>query len=161
MYQRLNKNNLEILAQVYDETIEFQDPLHQVLGLTALTEYFAELYSNVSSIAFDIHQVQLMQTVDGSQAQIANAYQEQIANGSQALPEQGLQSACLFWTMTYQHPKLNRGQAINVEGMSQLQFTDKIIKHRDYFDAGQMLYQHVPILGSMIRILNKRIGGQA
>jgi hypothetical protein len=60
--------------------------------------------------------------------------------------------------MTYSHPKLNKGQSINVEGMSQLRFSDKIFAHRDYFDVGQMLYEQVPFLGGLIGLLKNRAG---
>jgi hypothetical protein len=58
--------------------------------------------------------------------------------------------------MTYSHPKLNKGQQIQVDGMSQLKFDDKIYAHRDYFDLGQMLYEQVPFLGGLIGLLKKR-----
>jgi hypothetical protein len=32
-----------------------------------------------------------------------------------------------------------------------------VVRHRDYFDAGALLYQHVPVVGSMIRWLHRRI----
>ena len=33
----------------------------------------------------------------------------------------------------------------------------KVERHRDYFDAGALLYQHVPLLGSAIRWLQRRL----
>ena len=91
------------------------------------------MYENLLHINFDIHR----QLVDGDQV-------------------------CLEWTMRYAHKKLNKGDAMTVHGMSWLRFTGqapdlKIIHHRDYFDAGQMLYEQLPILGSVIRILKKRM----
>nr|WP_240433817.1 nuclear transport factor 2 family protein [Shewanella japonica] len=127
MYQQLNKNTLHLLNQVYSENIVFQDPLHKVEGLTELTQYFANMYANVEAINFDIQQVN--------------------ASASQA---------SVFWVMTYQHSKLNHGLPINVEGMSHLQFTDKIYSHRDYFDLGQMLYEPIPLLGKLIRMVKSR-----
>jgi hypothetical protein len=131
LYQKLNKDNLHLLSDVYAENITFRDPLHQVQGLASLTEYFANLYSNISFIEFDISEV------------FHNQSQQQVS---------------LFWTMRYAHPKLNKGQAIHVDGMSKLQYKDKIYYHRDYFDVGQMLYEKVPFLGGLIKMLKKRIG---
>jgi len=34
---------------------------------------------------------------------------------------------------------------------------DKIVEHRDYFDAGELFYENVPILGGIIRTLKKKI----
>ena len=127
LYQALNKNNLHLLGQVYGDDIIFTDPMHQISGLESLTQYFAKLYENVQHIQFEIKEVQ--------------------QNDSQA---------SLFWQMQYRHPKLNRGQLIRVDGMSQLKFNDKIYFHRDYFDLGQMLYEQVPCVGGVIRLLKTR-----
>ncbi|MGI1943576.1 nuclear transport factor 2 family protein [Shewanella glacialipiscicola] len=127
LYQALNKNNLHLLGQVYGDDIIFTDPMHQISGLESLTQYFAKLYENVQHIQFEIKEVQQS---DGQ--------------------------ASLFWQMQYRHPKLNKGQLISVDGMSQLKFNDKIYFHRDYFDLGQMLYEQVPFVGGLIRLLKTR-----
>ncbi|GGP79833.1 transcriptional regulator [Shewanella ulleungensis] len=129
MYQQLNKDNLFLLRQVYRDDIAFRDPMHEVSGIDDLTRYFANMYLNVSHIEFNIKEVVVSH------------------NNSQA---------ALYWTMTYSHPKLNKGQYIQVEGMSQLKFDDKIYSHRDYFDLGQMLYEQVPFLGGLIGLLKNR-----
>lgn len=127
LYQALNKDNLHLLGRVYDDKIIFADPMHQIIGLPALTQYFAKLYKNIQHIQFDIKEVQ--------------------QNNSQA---------SLFWQMQYSHPKLNKGGTIFVDGMSQLRFNEKIFFHRDYFDLGQMLYEHLPCMGGLIRLLKDR-----
>jgi limonene-1,2-epoxide hydrolase len=130
MYQKLNKDNLFLLRQVYRDDICFRDPMHHVEGIEALTEYFANMYQNVTHIEFDIKEV------------VISADKQQ---------------AALYWTMSYSHPKLSKGQLINVEGMSQLKFSEKIFSHRDYFDLGQMLYEQVPFLGGLIGLLKNRV----
>lgn len=127
LYQALNKDNLHLLGQVYDDSISFTDPMHQIKGLESLTQYFAKLYKNVKHIHFEIKEVQ-----------------------------QDANQAALFWQMEYSHPKLNKGELIRVDGMSQLKFNDKIYFHRDYFDLGQMLYEHLPCMGGLIRLLKDR-----
>ena len=64
--------------------------------------------------------------------------------------------ASLFWQMQYRHPKLNKGEIVRVDGMSQLKFHQRIYFHRDYFDLGQMLYEHLPCMGGLIRLLKDR-----
>ncbi len=129
MYQKLNKDNLFLLRQVYRDDIQFRDPIHQVNGIEALTRYFDNMYQNVTHIEFDIKEV------------VVSKHNDQ---------------AALYWTMSYSHPKLSKGQLINVEGMSQLKLDDKIYSHRDYFDLGQMLYEQIPFLGGLIGILKNR-----
>lgn len=64
----------------------------------------------------------------------------------------------LTWTMSYQHPKLNGGKTIAVKGASQLNFDEKrIVRHRDYFDGGALLYEHIPLLKRVIFFLKNRL----
>ncbi|MCL1138787.1 nuclear transport factor 2 family protein [Shewanella pneumatophori] len=127
LYQQLNKDNLHLLGQVYSDDIEFSDPLHQVYGLSALTNYFANLYANVGSINFDIHQV---------------------------IHAQG--AATLKWTMTFTHAKLNGAQPISLDGVSVLSLGDKIYQHQDFFDLGSMLYEHIPLVGRLVKLIKAR-----
>ena len=52
LYQQLNKDNLQRLTEIYSSDVHFQDPLHQVYGMAALTDYFANLYQNITHIEF-------------------------------------------------------------------------------------------------------------
>lgn len=128
VYQSLNKDNLFLLGEIYHPDIAFKDPLHQVTGLTELTDYFSGLYSNLSYCQFIISDA--VSTDD---------------------------KAFVYWTMQYAHPKLNGAQQIDVEGHSYLLFNgEKIISHRDYFDVGALLYRHIPLLGSVIKHIDKK-----
>ena len=56
------------------------------------------------------------------------------------------------WEMHVKHKKIKGGENIVVEGVSIVKYQgDKVIYHRDYFDIGEMVYENIPILGSMIR----------
>jgi len=127
----LNKDNLERLDQLYSEDALFCDPLHEVRGLANMRRYFAEMYANVSELRFDFYGFD--QTRDGE--------------------------GYLRWTMGYRHPRLAKGQLIRVEGCSHLQWntSGKVYRHRDYFDAGNLLYEHLPILGRVIAWLKRRL----
>jgi hypothetical protein len=128
-YQQLSVENLACLKSVYHPDVEFQDPLHELSGFASLAGYFDDLYENVSSCRFVINQVM---------------YKDN--------------NAAIYWTMTYQHKKLNGGKSIEVQGHSLLKGQgNKVIYHRDYLDVGQMLYEHIPVLGGIIRWLKKRI----
>lgn len=129
VYQNLTKHNLKTLNDVYHESICFEDPLHKVEGINNFIAYFENLYTNVISCKF-------------------------IINHSIETPTE----AGVYWEMQYQHPKLNSGKTITVVGHSHLKSKDdKIIYHRDYLDAGSMLYEQIPLLGSAVRFIKKRI----
>lgn len=128
IYQQLNKHNLSLLDDIYHQDIHFVDPLHEVSGLVDLHQYFANLYSNVTQCHFDI-----------SDAHTSEHH------------------AFVYWTMTYRHPKLSGHNKIMVDGHSHLVFDgEKIINHRDYFDVGALLYRHIPVLGSIVKLIDKR-----
>ncbi|MCF7499829.1 nuclear transport factor 2 family protein [Pseudoalteromonas sp. L1] len=128
IYQSLNKNNVQLLDDIYHPDIQFTDPLHTVNGLESLHHYFENLYANVLSCQFSIKDT-----------------------------ESSNNKAFIYWTMHYRHPKLNNGNSIAVEGHSRLVFEgDKIVNHQDYFDVGALLYRHIPLLGTAIRYIDKR-----
>lgn len=122
-YQKLSTDNLELLTSIYHDDVVFIDPLHQVEGLAELQKYFANLYENLSQCDFVIHEV----IVEGNQAAI-------------------------YWHMAYKHPKLNSGKEVFVSGSSRITGEEgKVIYHRDYLDVGTMLYEHLPIVGRLIK----------
>jgi len=128
LYQSLGKDNLHRLSEVYSDDIVFKDAMHELLGIEDLTKYFESLYTNLTSCDFDIRHIQ--------------------ASGSG--------HAFLTWQMSFTHPKLAGGQSVVVDGATDLRFEEKITYHRDYIDMGQMLYEHIPVLGSAIRFIKKR-----
>ncbi|PCH66730.1 MAG: transcriptional regulator [Bacteroidetes bacterium] len=61
----------------------------------------------------------------------------------------------LIWEMNL---KLNRPRKkVTASGISVLTIRDKIISHRDYFDAGELFYENIPLLGGIIRMIKKQI----
>ena len=79
IYQSLNKNNLQLLDDIYHPSIQFIDPLHTVNGLESLHHYFENLYANVLSCQFSI--------------------KDTASSNNKAF---------IYWTMHYRHPKLNK-----------------------------------------------------
>ena len=115
---------------MYSQDIAFTDPLHEVHGLPALRGYFTEMYSNISQLRFDFHGF------------------DQVAEGE----------GYLRWKMSFCHPRLANGKVIRVEGCSHLMWRDKVYRHRDYFDAGALLYEHLPVVGRVVSWLKRRMG---
>ncbi|MDQ7733211.1 nuclear transport factor 2 family protein [Halomonas sp. SpR1] len=129
-FNKLDNTCTEKLYEVYTEDVVFSDPLHKITGREALERYFSTMYENVEECQFTYHTRQL----------------------------QG-QQAFVTWTMAFVHPKLASGRRVEVEGCSALTFANdgRVSQHRDYFDAGAMLYEHLPLMGSAIRWLKKRL----
>lgn len=138
-FNKLDKTCTNQLGNVYTEDVVFQDPLHRIEGLGDLEGYFAALYTDVEECRFTFHHGQRQGDV-----------------------------AFVTWTMTLRHPRLSGGAAYAVEGCSRLRFApaapggvpgdEKVKEHRDYFDAGELLYERLPLLGGVIRYLKRRTG---
>ena len=47
-----------------------------------------------------------------------------------------------------------------IQGASRLQFAadGRVASHRDYWDSGRELYEHLPLLGVLLRALRRRLG---
>lgn len=130
-FASLDASNLDRLGLLYADDIHFNDPLHDVHGLTELRRYFEQLYANVSQLDFDFSGF------------------DQVQDG------QGY----LRWTMRYRHPRLQGGAPITLQGCSLLLWNaeGKVVRHQDFFDAGALLYEHIPLLGCVIRWLRRRL----
>lgn len=61
----------------------------------------------------------------------------------------------LQWEMNL-HLKRPR-KNVKASGISVLTVEQKITKHRDYFDAGELFYENIPLLGKIIRSIKKKI----
>lgn len=128
VFQQLRHDTLDLLDEVYAADVVFQDPLHRVEGLVALRDYFARMYEGVESIRFEFDTV------------------------LQAPGE-----AMLAWTMHMRHRRLRPGQELALPGASHIRFGTQVHYHRDYFDAGAMLYERLPLLGGVVRAIRRRV----
>ncbi|GLO58505.1 transcriptional regulator [Pseudomonas putida] len=128
-FASLDAHTLDMLGDLYSEDVTFRDPLHQLSGLPALRGYFAQLYANVQEVRY---------TFEGyDEVQPGHGY--------------------LRWTLHFRHPRLGNGALISLQGCSHLRWHERVHFHQDYFDAGALLYEHVPIMGSAVRWLKGRL----
>ena len=131
MYQHLSKDNLHLLKDMYREDIEFVDPAHRICGIKALTGYFASLYGGIDSINFSFAEPMVREN-----------------------------SGYVRWEMRFSHKRIAGGTLVTVEGATFVKIDDdgKVYFHRDYFDLGALVYEHVPLIGTLIKTIKKRLG---
>lgn len=128
VYSSLSPSNLHTLREVYHANVEFSDPMHRVEGLQALLMYFDNIYTQVTHCDFVIEHVFRSES-----------------------------EAAVYWKMTFIHNKLNGKQPITVQGHSHIKAQDDlVIFHRDYLDLGAMLYEHLPLIGSLVKTIKQR-----
>jgi hypothetical protein len=59
--------------------------------------------------------------------------------------------------MSVRHKTFDKHNTVEVNGSSLIRFGEKIHFHRDYFDAGALIYERVPVLGKVIQSIKARL----
>jgi limonene-1,2-epoxide hydrolase len=122
IFNRLNRESIPLVDELYSPDVLFIDPIHEVRGIANLRAYFQRLYDGVVTCRFD--------------------FQSEAVNGEEAM---------LTWVMHMQHGRFRKGETVHLPGASHIRFGEKVSYHRDYFDAGALIYERVPLLGGLIR----------
>ncbi len=63
--------------------------------------------------------------------------------------------AAVFWTMVM--TKADGTEARRFQGVSHMKVRDRIFEERDYFDLGEAVYDHVPVVGWLTRFVRSRL----
>lgn len=127
-YADFSAENLAQLDDIYTQDAEFRDPVHSLHGLLALKGYLRRMGTNL--LAYRMRYLE-----------------EQVESDS----------AWFHWELDFSHRHLRKGQTITVRGMTRVRFTAKVYYHEDSYDLGALLYEHLPVLGSLIRALRRRM----
>ena len=130
LYKKLDHSTCksDLINEIYDENVVFKDSFHTIESSQRFKEYCSALYENLNTCNFEFHKTWLTD-----------------------------EDAMLTWTMHFSHPRLQGGKIISVDGASEIKFKEKIFYHQDYFDGADLLYKHIPVLGSVISFLKKRM----
>ena len=140
-YQAFSVDSIANLGDLYAEDVVFIDPIHQVSGLKSLKQYFLHLCDGDGDSFFAITDVitsgELTATVSGGVER----------------------SAFVRWQMTYNHPSLSGGKSLKLVGGSMVRFGERITYQEDFYDVGQMVYQHIPVLGWAVKKVKKHLAG--
>lgn len=120
----LDRAHMDLVDETYAPDMRFQDPVHALEGRAAFRAYLERLYANVSYCHFHIRH----EALQGDTAFIA-------------------------WTMEMRHERFRPKETLHLDGMSMVIFgPDGLIRlHQDSFDLGAMLYERLPILGTITR----------
>jgi hypothetical protein len=116
------------LAQVYTEGARFRDPFNQLAGLPAIRQLFEHMFATLTAPRFVVL--------------------EAVTQGD---------TAFLTWDFHFQ-PGPNR-PAMCIHGATRLRFAPdgRVDEHRDYWDAAEELYAKLPLLGALMRWLQRRL----
>lgn len=135
LYSDFLAADADSIAEVYAENVVFADPVHRILGLGDMQAYFAGVGRNLKECRFEFDHTLL----DGS-------------------------ALSLWWTMHYCHPRLGGGKLLQLRGASLLELdpeADRVVAHEDIYDLGAMVYEQVPLLGSVLRSIKRGIASSS
>lgn len=121
----------KLLPQTYAKDVWFNDTLKTVVGREPLSHYLAESAAAVDACTVEVHDV---------------------TRGAQA-------DYYVRWTMRIRFKKFKRGVDTYSIGISHLRFNPagEVVMHQDFWDATQGLFEHVPVIGALIRLIKRRL----
>ena len=132
-FETLSQDNVGVLASIYNKDAYFKDPFNEARGHDAIISIFKHMYKRVNAPRFEIRQ--------------------SILEGDDAF---------IVWDF-YFRMKNKKSPELCIHGSSHLRFTsDHMVDyHRDYWDSAEELYEKIPGLGWLIRLLRRaaRSGG--
>ena len=126
-FETLTPAALDQLPGFYAEQARFKDPFNAVQGVRAIQGIFTHMFHALDQPRFVIHDV--------------------IVQGDQC-----------FLTWDFHFRLKQRGTAITIHGGSHLRLDadGRITLHRDYWDAAEELYAKLPLIGALMRWLQRR-----
>jgi ketosteroid isomerase-like protein len=131
-YESLSPASLAALGQVYSADAHFIDPFNDVHGLPAIGRVFEHMFSALDAPRFEV----LTTITEGDQS-------------------------FLLWNFSFSRP--GKPQRLTVHGGSHLRFAadGKVAWHRDHWDPARELYEALPVLGTVLRWLRKKLSSAA
>lgn len=128
-YAGLDNQPPSALAALYEADATLIDPFGEHRGLYAIQRYFTHLLANVERCRFSID--------------------PPLCDGHFFV---------VTWTMHWSHPRIDGGAILTLPGCSVVKIQGEMItSQRDYYDAGEMIYEHLPLLGWAVRSVKRRV----
>jgi len=124
------ENVLAKVRHVYAENAYYFDTIKEVNGIDAIEAHLLRTLKAMESNTLEITDV----AVSGG-----NYYFRHVAN--------------------IKYKAFKKGQVFRSYAITHIRFdeTGKVILHQDYWDSASGIFEHIPVLGGMIRFLKRRI----
>ncbi|PLY11461.1 MAG: hypothetical protein C0626_02545 [Arcobacter sp.] len=129
-FENLNINvTLEEYKEIFIEDVYFEDPFQKTNDIDSLINIFSHMYKTLEEPSFKIT--------------------EAITKGN---------ISYLRWTFRYKTSK-NSKDFQSFIGVSRVEFTSKgkVSSHIDYWDSGVNIYEKIPLLKHIIKLIKNKI----
>jgi steroid Delta-isomerase len=129
-YETLTEQTLPQLRELYAANAYFKDPFNEVNDIAAIEKIFAHMFVS-------LHDPRFIVTT-------------KIAQSSEAF---------LTWNFKFCIKRYKPNVTQTIRGASHLRFDEegRVVFHRDYWDAAEELYEKLPIIGSFMRFVKRRM----
>ncbi|MBU3656926.1 MAG: nuclear transport factor 2 family protein [Rhodocyclaceae bacterium] len=129
-YEHLRPEDIAGFDTYYRHDARFRDPFNHVTSIDGIKRIFTHMFTQVNDPAFRVTK-------------------DIIGEGD----------AILFWTFHFRFKGMGCKTAQSLEGVTHLEFDDegRVTLHRDYWDAAEELYGRLPVIGSLMRGLQRMI----
>ena len=130
-YETLTRDTVAKLGDVYSSDVAFKDPFNDVRGMEEVRRVLMHMFDDLTEARFVIR--------------------EAVAENSQAF---------LVWDFTFKVRRWQPEVERRIHGASHVRFdaAGKVEYHRDYWDAGEELYEKLPVFGAVVRWARRRMG---
>jgi hypothetical protein len=128
---RLSEENIRAKARkVYSPDAYLNDTLKESIGIDRIEAYFIETARAAEEITAKVEDV----------AESGGNYY-------------------FRWTMDVRFKKFKKGETVRSIGMSHIRFNSagQVVLHQDYWDSGSNLFEHIPVVGWLIRRIKARL----
>lgn len=130
LFETITPVSLATLDKYFAPGAHFKDPFNDVYGAAAIRHVFTRMFETCLDVQFVVTHSFLQND-----------------------------RAVLTWTMSFRpNVALLRKQHWKIPGTSLLQFAADgcVLEHVDYWDSGSYFYARLPIIGAVIRALQRR-----
>lgn len=129
-FEQMKRQDLDSLDRIYDSNASFKDPFNEVQGLAEIRQVYRHMFDSMREPHF---------VVTGRVVQGAECF--------------------LIWNFLFRFKTSGNARLETVHGTSHLSLDagGRILRHRDYWDAAEELYEKIPVLGVFMGFLKRRV----
>lgn len=130
-FETLDKTTkLEYYKIYFDSNSTFKDPFHEVKGVDNIYEIFQKMYKNLDFPSFKVKEI---------------------------ISDKNI--SYIKWQFTFKFK--NEKKTESFEGLSRVEFNEsgngKVKSHEDFWDAGENIYEKLPFIKHLIRVVKRAI----
>ena len=128
-YEALSPETVSGIEAVVHDDVRFKDPFSDVRGVQTYKKILEDMFLAAPDIKFTVHHC---------------AYDGEVC--------------FLRWTSRGTVKKLGSDPWV-VEGMSELKFAPdgRVLSHIDHWDAATQFYMRIPVIGRILRLIQRRV----